>query len=233
MWQLVMLVLSIFVLGIVFVETVFALPKDITAILDALDNAVCLVFIGDFFFRLQRAEKKLAFLKWGWIDLVSSIPSVDLFRWGRLVRVFRILRAVRSAKALLTFFRAHRSRSAFAAAILITLTVVIFASIVVLNLEDRADSNIKNGEDALWWAVSTVTTVGYGDRYPVTTGGRVLGAVLMTVGIGFAGTLTAYLASLFLHQNGDQKEQESIDARLSRIERMLEDMKRDRGAKLD
>lgn len=234
LWQLVILALSIYVLVALFVETVFKLSPDISRLLQISDTGICFVFIADFFARLFRADNKLVFLKWGWIDLVSSIPMIDVFRWGRLVRVIRILRilrAVRSTKLLLTYFFMQRAKSAFASALLISFTLIIFSSIAILNVEDRPDSNIKGGEDAIWWTVVTITTVGYGDRYPVTPEGRILGALLMTAGVGLFGTFTGYVASWFLgfgQQQKEANEQQSVAARLDRIEKMLDEIRSDK-----
>lgn len=72
--------------------------------------------------------------------------------------------------------------------------MVIFSAIAILQVERDPNSNIKTAEDALWWSYVT-TTVGYGDRYPVTTEGRLIASVLMTAGVGLFGTFTAYIAS--------------------------------------
>src|SRR5882672_468209 len=98
-FQLVMLVLSVYVLAALFVDTVFKLSPEISSLLQSLDTLVCLIFLGDFFYRLYRAESRLAFLKWGWIDFVSSIPMLDVFRWGRIVRLVRILRILRGVRS--------------------------------------------------------------------------------------------------------------------------------------
>ena len=76
--------------------------------------------------------------------------------------------------------------------------MVIFSSIAILQVEDTTNSNIKTAEDAIWWAYVTVTTVGYGDKFPVTTEGRIIAAALMTVGVGLFGTFTGFLASYFV-----------------------------------
>jgi len=68
-------------------------------------------------------------------------------------------------------------------------------------------SNIKSAEDAIWWTIVTVTTVGYGDKYPVTTEGRVIGILVMVAGVGLFGTYTGFIASLFVGQNRDEKKQ--------------------------
>ena len=199
--HLVMLALSVYVLGALFVETVITLAPEIRSLLQTLDSLICLVFLWDFFYHLHRAENKLAYLKWGWIDFISSIPMLTLLRWGRIVRVVRIirvLRAIRSVKFIFHFLFEHRAKGTFITVFLITVMLVIFSSITVLNVETVPEANIRTAGDALWWAASTVTTAGYGDKYPVTTEGRILGVILMTAGVGFFGTLTAYIASVFV-----------------------------------
>jgi voltage-gated potassium channel len=153
----------------------------------------------------------MSFLKWGWIDLVSSIPMFDFLRWGRLVRIvriLRILRAFRSTKVLLSYYFNNRARGTFAAVAMISLVMVIFSSIAILNLENTPESNIKTPSDALWWAFATITTVGYGDRFPVTHEGRLVAALLMTAGVGLFGTFTAYVASLFMEAEHKKEESE-------------------------
>ncbi len=79
----------------------------------------------------------------------------------------------------------------------------------MLLFEEKAKgSNIHDYPDALWWAIVTVTTVGYGDRYPVTEGGRVVAAILMLVGIGLIGVLTATVASVFVKEHTDANREE-------------------------
>ena len=93
--QLLMLVLSVYVLIALFADTAFHLPVEISALLRTLDAVICFVFLGDFFYRLYRAESKLAFLKWGWVDFISSIPLLTWFRWGRVVSMIRVIRVLR------------------------------------------------------------------------------------------------------------------------------------------
>ena len=168
----------------------------------------CAVFLADFFVRFNRAESKTQFLRWGWIDFVSSLP-VNIFQVGRVVRiirVFRILRAFRSMKNLLTFFLGHRKFTSFAAVAASSLCVVVFSAIAVLNVEDSPEANIKNTGDAFWWAFVTMTTVGYGDKYPLSTEGRIIACVLMTAGAGLFATLTGLIASMFLQSRTNESE---------------------------
>jgi Ion channel. len=126
---------------------------------------------------------------------------VNIFQVGRVVRiirVFRVLRAFRSMKNLLTFFFGHRKFTSFAAVAASSLCVMVFSAIAVLNVEDSPEANIKDTGDAFWWAFVTMTTVGYGDKYPLTTEGRIIACVLMTAGAGLFATLTGLIASMFL-----------------------------------
>lgn len=198
--NLVIMVLSIYVLIAIIVDTLVKLPDNIHELLQIIDDAICIVFLIDFFKRFFRAENKLAFMKWGWIDLVSSIPALPFVRFGRLfrlIRLFRIMRAFRSIKVLTEYVFRNRVQGTMSAVTIVTLLVVIFSSISILMVENDPASNIKTAEDAIWWSLVTVTTVGYGDKFPVTTEGRIIGTLLMFVGVGLFGTFTAYVASWF------------------------------------
>lgn len=212
-FQLVIVVLSIYVLLAIFVQSVANLPPHIDLLLRRLDDVICMVFLADFFIRFARAESKRRFLKWGWIDFIASLPAFDFLRWGRLVRVariFRILRALRSTRVLVQYFFHNRAHGVFATVALISFTLAIFASIAILNVENAAHSNIRTAEDALWWSVTTMTTVGYGDRYPVTPAGRVIAVILMTAGVALFGTFTGLVASYFMEPD---QEEESLELR--------------------
>lgn len=233
LFQCIILVLSVYVLGALFTQTVFRLSPETNQLLDRIDFIICLVFIYDFFYRLVKAESKLSFLKWGWIDLVSSIPTVDFLRWGRvirIVRVLRILRAFRSTKVLINHLYRNRAKSTFATVALISIVLVIFSSIAILHFEDLPESNIKTPSDALWWSFVTITTVGYGDRFPVTHEGRIIAAILMTAGVGLFGTFTAYVATFFLEAGADKEEADiqqltkqvkSLNEKIERLEKTL------------
>lgn len=225
-FQLVMLVLSIYVLIALFVEAAVELPPDVAALLQQIDNAICVIFLIDFCVRFARARDKPGFLRWGWIDALSSIPTIEAFRWGRLVRIIRILRilrAFRSTRMLVRYFFRNRAQGTFATVALISVTLTIFASIAVLNFEDVPDANIKSATDALWWSFVTITTVGYGDKFPITPEGRVIAVFLMTAGVGLFGTFTGLVASFFIEAE-QEKEQAEVDAVLVELKAIREEL---------
>ena len=230
-WQLVMLVLSLYVLIALFLQTAFPLPPDISRLLQMSDTFICFMFFADFLGSLWTAPSKAHYLRWGWIDLLSSIPMIDAFRVGRLVRVIRVLRLLRgfrSMKTLAAVIFRNRAKGTFASVATISILIVFFCSAAILELEKGEGVNIKSPEDALWWSFVTLTTVGYGDRYPVTGAGRVVAAVLMVAGVGLFGTFTGYVASWFLEPEADaDAERDAAEGeRLARVERELREIRR-------
>jgi voltage-gated potassium channel len=115
-------------------------------------------------------------------------------------------------------------------------TLFLGAWLVLLFEENAKGSNIHTYPDAVWWAIVTVTTVGYGDRYPVTAGGRIVAAILMLVGIGLIGVLTATVASVFIKEHTDANRKEfrkghaDLGQQLSVISDRLADVERRLGA---
>lgn len=201
-YQVAMMVLCIYAIGVLAVRSLVRLNPQVDALLEYADNGVCVLFFADFLWSLWRAGNRWRYLAtWGWLDLLSSIPALDAARWGRLarvVRVFRILRGLRATRVLTTALLRHRAQNTFLAATLVALLLIVFCATAILHIETDAQSNIRTAEDALWWAVTTVTTVGYGDRYPVTSEGRVIAVILMSAGVGLFGTLSGFLAAWFL-----------------------------------
>ena len=199
--NLIVLALTVYVLGALLFDTFLDLPAEISTLLNYFDFLICIFFFVEFVIRFSKAENKLTFMKWGWVDLVASIPAVDILRLGRVLRLIRILRVYKAFKSFRNFadsFKENKVKGTFTGVLIIAFLLVIFASISILVVENDPNSNIHTAEDALWWAFVTITTVGYGDLFPVTTEGRSIAALLMFVGVGVFGTITAYIASWFV-----------------------------------
>ena len=212
-YVLFMLVLSVFALVSLLVNTVGNLDPASSKILEYADHAVCGLFFLDFWISLYRAPNRSSYLlRWGWLDLLSSVPMVDALRWGRaarIMRILRVLRGIRSTKVLTHFILRRRAEGAFLAASLVSILLVVISSIGILQFETAAEANIKSPEDALWWSVVTITTVGYGDRFPISSEGRIIASFLMIAGVGLFGTISGFIAAWFLRPEREAQESET------------------------
>lgn len=229
-YEIFMLLLCMYSLLSLSLETFIQLPVNDVAILDAIDNVICGIFLLDFLIGFGTANSKLVYLKWGWIDLLSSIPVVDVFRAGRIVRVIRILRVlrgVRLARILAHNLLKNRADGAVLAVILASILLVVSASVAILQVEQVQGANIQNASDALWWAIVTMTTVGYGDKYPVTTFGRIIASVLMVSGVGLFGTLSGSVTSWILNpvEQRQEVDLDAINKELIAIRQQLEEVR--------
>jgi voltage-gated potassium channel len=233
-YHLFMLVLCVLALVGIVVQNAFRHDPEIELVLDYADFIICVAFSIDFFITLWRAPRRWRYLvTWGWLDILSSIPTLHIARWGRLARIARISRVLRGLRATRLIGEAvltKRRESTIAAAALLALMLIIFSTTAILHFEVHPDSNIHTAEDAIWWSMATITTVGYGDRYPVTTEGRVLAALLMVAGVGLFGTFSAALAAWFLIPEGQATNTEiaALREEITALRRAMEELVRPR-----
>jgi voltage-gated potassium channel len=234
-FQLALLLLSVVGLGTLLLDATVSLPPEASEIIQGLDTLVCILFFIDFLTRFYVAERKLQFMKWGWIDLVACIPNVDLLRLGRLVRiirVIRVLRAIRSFQRVIAMLMRNRTRNGIASVSCTFFLLIVFASIAILLCESGPNSNITTAEDAVWWSATTITTVGYGDKYPITTEGRIIAMVLMFSGVGLFGTLSGLIAGYFFGTGDSDETSEKILRELRELRAKVDMLEVPRGEEI-
>jgi voltage-gated potassium channel len=168
----------------------------------AIDVLLSVVFLIDFLARLRRAPSRrdYVFRQFGWADLLASLPfpQVKILRVFRLIRVTRLLRRYGVGNIARSLVR-DRAGSALLSLLFIAVLVLEFGSLTILHVEKSApEASITTASDALWYVIVTMSTVGYGDVFPVSTAGREIGSFIIVVGVGIFGTLSGYLANLFL-----------------------------------
>ncbi len=165
-----------------------------------IEIALTLIFVIDFLYRLKTAPSRTGYFvhQRGFLDLLSCLPGLRIFRLFRILRAVRIVRRLGGPRV----FRELRQELASGALYLVVFVGILTLEVVgLLELhfeEDAPGANITTAGDALWWGYVTATTVGYGDQFPVTTGGRLSGLLMLTIGVALFATFSGFLANLFL-----------------------------------
>ena len=218
-YQVFMLALSLYSIAMLALQATSSVDPMTADILDYSDFVICLAFLGDFALSLARAQNRWRYMAtWGWLDLVSSIPILDLTRWGRIARVlriFRVLRGIRATHVLSGLVFRDRAKNAVFAAATFAFLLITFCSIAIVHFEAGSGGKIRTAEDALWWSFTTITTVGYGDLVPITFEGRLVAVLLMTGGVGLFSTVSGFLATWFM---GEQEQQDNVELAAIRVE---------------
>ena len=193
-----------------------------------LDDSILAVFTVDYVVRFWRAPRKWVFFCHNLCDLIAILPLTSLFSFFRLARLTRLLqltklfRLVRLAgfigrlrKPLRTFLRTN----GFIYLVWASLAILILAATLYAYAEHVSWS------EALWWAIATASTVGYGDVAPQTTIGKWAATLLMIVGIGFIGALTSTITTYFAHR-GETNQYQQLRDQLTTIEKQNAELHR-------
>ncbi|MBV7327018.1 potassium channel family protein [Chloroflexi bacterium TSY] len=186
-----MLILASTILALIAMVVLLlpAIPQTIANLAYILDFSLSFVFLVDFLRNLVYApERRKYLLRWGWMDLLGSIPALitlpawrilRLLRLARIVQMFRQMRGGNAPQRMVE----HRGESLLSIIVFIGMIFIWLSSTVILTVEQTdPNANIRTSGDALWWAIVTFSTVGYGDRFPVTSGGRLFAVILMLGG---------------------------------------------------
>lgn len=175
-------------------------PRAVTSALIVVGNTIWFIFIADLIVRAALANHSWTYLLYHPFDVIVCVLPM----FGPL----RVLRVFAAGQSLIT-------RGAQFAVGQIAVAIVVFATLIgfigaltVYSVERRApDGTIKTFGDAAWWAIETMSTVGYGDMVPVTTAGRFAAAALMVLGVSVLGLTTATLATWFVRKVGQETEE--------------------------
>jgi voltage-gated potassium channel len=190
------------------------------------------ILLAEYLVRLVITPDRRGYLKRRWVE--PATVAVPVLQHWHLVGIEKMCLLFQEAELRVEAILRHHSL--FRVLIAAAATLFLGAWLVLLFEENAKGSNIHSYPSALWWAIVTVTTVGYGDRYPVSEGGRAVAVILMLLGIGLIGVLTATVASVFVKEHTDankeeyRKGHEDLGQQLSVISDRLADLERRLGA---
>lgn len=198
------------------VETLPNLKPETRYLLRIIEIFCVVVFTVEYILRIYVADSKPRFIFsfFGIIDLLAILPfylsfGVDLksLRALRFLRLFRVLKLVRYNRAMNHFVRAMSSaKEQIFLFIFITMILIYFAAVGIYYFENEAQpEHFSSIFDSLWWAIVTLTTVGYGDVYPITVGGKVFTFIILMIGLGIVAVPTGIISSA-LTGSVDKKE---------------------------
>ncbi|MGI2188657.1 ion transporter [Shewanella oncorhynchi] len=221
-FEMAMMLLSLLSVIIVLVMTFGRLDSETYRLLFFVDTSICMIFMINFFVGLIRARDKRFFIKHHWIDFIASIPAIEALRMARLFQILRVIRLIRMSRSLLLPLVKQRKQATLASLLVAMVTILTLASVIMLIVESGTEgANIQTAEQAIWWALVTISTVGYGDYYPVSTAGHIIGGVVIVSGVSFFGVISGYMASVFVAPD-ESERQERQDAHKADIKSELE-----------
>lgn len=201
-YQIFMVLVTLLALAITALYYILPLPDTIREVLYILDSLISVILLFDFFAHLLGARQRRRYLIWqAWFDLLGALPGLPALRLARIPSLIVMLRDLQDTTPLEARQAARQrlAESTLLIVVLVVLVVVTVGSIFIVLVEAPVESaNIKSGEDAVWWSIVTVSTVGYGDRFPVTPLGRLIGTAMIVMGVSLFSVLTSYIATQFM-----------------------------------
>jgi voltage-gated potassium channel len=205
-----MMILSFFSVIIVLALTFGKLEPETYRILLYIDGGICFVFMSRFFWGLFKARNKAYYWRHHWIDFVASIPAIEALRIARVFQILRVIRLIRTSRSIFLPLLKQKKQATLASLLLAMVLILANASVLILIVESGVDgANIHTAEQAIWWALVTISTVGYGDFYPVSTLGHVIGGIVIISGVSFFGVISGYMASVFVSPDESSERNEA------------------------
>lgn len=198
-------ILSVFNMVISYIPGVVL---DAINVIFIINTVLTLLFIYDFCFRLATAPSRphYFFRNYGWADLLAVIPMLRIFRLFRIYKAYRVVHKY-GMGYIVTYLSRNRAESAFYILVLMVILIIESGAFLVLQAEHASpDANIITASDAIWWAYVSITTVGYGDRFPVTTSGRMVGILVLTTGVAVFATFAGLISSKLLAHPSTEDE---------------------------
>ncbi|MGF1772993.1 potassium channel family protein [Vibrio maritimus] len=242
--SLLSLILSFMALFVISALLFAPINEDERTVLIGLDFIICSLFILQLVVDLIRSTDRVQFMKTHWIDFLASLPMIEPLRFARVFHIFRVVLVIRSGETLLRQLARNKHETTIASILLLlVLLITVGAGLIMWAESGDPDANIQHIGDAVWWAFVTVSTVGYGDHYPVTSVGKVLAGMIIICGVGMFGMTSGLITSLLSSPSSmDERrskhkevmlqkvlnQQEVILHKLEKMEQKIESLEREK-----
>jgi voltage-gated potassium channel len=219
--EIVIALLTVVSLVVILIDIFFPLNAEQKTFIYIFDLVVVIVLATDYAFRVRRSSKRSRYIMKHWYEIPAMLPlilyaSADTSTLaGQVVVQFRAIAFFRLVRLYYILTLIQGSRFVLLSAFSI-ITIVFGALGVYLTEAEYAGANIKSLSDAFWWAIQTVSTVGYGDVYPVTPEGRIIGIFVMFAGIGILATFITALGSKLIEFKLKERSAKEKKIELSR-----------------
>ena len=209
------LILSFLALIVISGLLFFPISREMRHLFIGLDFLICSIFMLQLVVDLIRAADRVQFLKSHWIDFIASIPMIEPLRYARLFHILRTILVVRSGRNALKQLITNRRETTIASILLLLVLMITLGSSFMLLFESKdPQANIQSGADALWWALVTISTVGYGDHYPVTMAGRLIATAMILCGVGIFGMISGLITSFLTSPDSKQSKNDKKEIQL-------------------
>lgn len=210
-------------LSLIVISSLLFVPLDHASrtMLITLDTIICALFLFQLSLDLFRSKHRYQYLKDHWIDFIASIPIIEPIRYARIFHILRVCRLLRSSQSLLKQIQSNRKEATIASILILMVTLISLGSVFMLMFEGKdPNANIHTAGDAVWWAFVTISTVGYGDHYPVTMAGKILAVLVIISGVGIFGMISGLITSIITEPSKIEKRKKEQEDRHHRDEKL-------------
>ncbi len=194
------------------------------------DLMVVIILMIQYLYKLNKSDDKIKYVKNHWFDLVGMVPEILLGNYSTILRYFRLIKILSLLRRSLVNFFEYIEKAHLELGFVTLIFILISGAAIFYFFEFGINENVNSLDDALWYILITITTVGYGDIYPKTVGGRVATILIIIAGISFISYVAIKITGLFFEET-EKKENEIedkldiIDAKMDKIQSELEELK--------
>lgn len=212
--DLVMVLLALISVMLLIYDVIANVTIENQRIIHYIDLLIAFIFLGEFVIHFSRAKDKTKFFKHRWWELLAAIPittettqalrAINLARFLPLIEGLRFIRLAVRIKLMLEASKTLTKHTYMINIAIIVCVVILLGAFGFHYFEARTNPHVKSFFDSVWWAIVTAATIGYGDIYPTTTGGRIVAIILMFTGIGALGAFIAAINSYVINRNREK-----------------------------